>query len=491
MFEKSNSNHTSSEGLNLTSTIKTLADEYDDNQTKTQDLVANIIDREAEEKKILKQLDCRMLPLFCIFYFVDFLDRANIGNATLAGIQDDLHLTPGQLSMAISGFYITYIIFEVPSNVVLKRINAVMWLSLIMLVWGIMTIVIAFVTDFTGLMVCRLLLGAAESGYVPGILYMMSKVYRPREFGLRLAFLLCMSSLSGIVSGPIAYGTSFLEGHGGLHGWQYLFIIEGIPTVILSVVSYFYLFDDVQTVPWLTSTQKALHKHYTNGSDTEVPVTVKSFKKACYDWKTGLFAIVYFLNATSLVSYQVFTPTIIDGFGFPVLTSQLLSAPPNVMQTIMTLLGGYLTDRYSNKRGRLMGAGFAMAALGYLLLIVLESRWGRYGSLFIIASGLGLQAPANVGWSAINFPKLEVRVIAVAVVVMIGNSGGIVSSYLYPLSDGPHFYFGNIFNLCCAVIGSIVSIITSYLLWRQNCKLDRDYQEFSNGQEQVQFRYYY
>lgn len=83
MFEKTNSNHTSSEGLNLTSTIKTLVDEYpNDDKTKTQDLIANIIDREAEEKKIVKQLDCRMLPLFCIFYFVDFLDRANIGNAT-------------------------------------------------------------------------------------------------------------------------------------------------------------------------------------------------------------------------------------------------------------------------------------------------------------------------------------------------------------------------------------------------------------------------
>ncbi|KAI9358363.1 major facilitator superfamily domain-containing protein [Pilaira anomala] len=338
--------------------------------------ILNIPNREEEEKKILRALDIRIMPLFCVFYFVDFLDRANIGNATLAGIQDDLNLSPKQLSMAISAFYITYIIFEVPSNIILKRVNAVAWLSLIMLLWGIMTIVMAFAKDFTGLLVCRLLLGAAESGYVPGILYMMSKLYRPREFGIRLAFLLCMSSLSGIVSGPIAYGTSFMEGHSGLHGWQFLFIIEGAPTVILSVISYFYLFDDTQKAPWLTETQKKLHKHYTNAPDTETPTTLQNFFQACYDWKTLLFSIVYFLNATTLVSYQVFTPTIINEFGFPVLTSQLLSAPPNVMQTIMTLLGGYLTDKYSNKRGRLMGFGFFLAAIGYLLLIVLESRWG-------------------------------------------------------------------------------------------------------------------
>lgn len=219
---------------------------------------------------------------------------------------------------------------------------------------------------------------AAESGYIPGILYLMSKVYRPREFGLRIALLLCMSSISGIVSGPIAYGTSFLEGQRGLHGWQYLFILEGVPTICLSVISYFYLFDDVKNVPWLTDTQKALHKYYTNSPTEEASITIKSFIKACFNWKTCLFSIVYFLNATNLVSYQVFTPTMIDGFGFPVLTSQLLSAPPNVIQTIMIIIGGYTADKYNNKRGYLMVTGFSVAAIGYMLLVVLENRWGMY-----------------------------------------------------------------------------------------------------------------
>lgn len=204
---------------------------------------------------------------------------------------------------------------------------------------------------------------------------MMSKVYRPREFGLRVALLICMSSISGIVSGPIAYGTSFLEGHGGLHGWQYLFIIEGIPTIILSVVSYFYLFDDVQKVPWLTPAQKALHKKNTHSSEEECVATWSSFVKSCLDWKTCMFSVVYFLNAVIVVSFQVFIPTIINEFGFPILTSQLLSAPPYVMQTIMIIAGGYMADIYSNKRGVLMVTGFFMAAIGYLLLIVLESRW--------------------------------------------------------------------------------------------------------------------
>lgn len=216
---------------------------------------------------------------------------------------------------------------------------------------------------------------AAESGYVPGILYMMSKVYRPREFGLRVALLICMSSIAGIVSGPIAYGTSFLEGKGGLHGWQYLFIIEGIPTIILSVISFFYLFDDVQKVPWLSVRQKALHQKYTQTPKGHGSSTWVCFIRSLKDWKTSMFSVVYFLNAITVVSCQVFIPTIIDGFGFPVLTSQLLSAPPYVMQTVMIIAGGYMADKYTNKRGILMATGFFIAAIGYMLLIILESRW--------------------------------------------------------------------------------------------------------------------
>ncbi|KAL9542101.1 hypothetical protein MBANPS3_008779 [Mucor bainieri] len=454
-------------------------------QSSDQALIAHIVDKATEEKKITRIIDCRMMPLFCIFYFVDFLDRANIGNATLAGIQDDLHLSHSELSTAISAFYITYILFEVPSNVILKRTSAVMWLSLIMLLWGAMTLVMAFSRNFHSLLACRLLLGAAESGYIPGILYMMSKVYRPRDFGLRLALLLCMSSVSGIVSGPIAYGTSFLEGQRGLHGWQYLFILEGVPTICLSVVSYFYLFDDIKSVPWLTDTQKALHRECTNAPKEEVALSLKIFLKAILDWKTFFFATTYLLTVVNLTSYQIFTPTIIDGFGFPVLESQLLSAPPNVVQTISIVLGGYLADKYENKRGALMVTGFSIGAVGYMLLIILQGRWARYAALFVIPAGLGLQAPANIGWSAINFPNLEIRVIAVAVVVMIGNSGGVIASYLYPLSDSPHYYFGNAFNLCCAVVGALFSALTSYLLHRQNRKLDigseKDGQEVSSG----------
>lgn len=204
---------------------------------------------------------------------------------------------------------------------------------------------------------------------------MMSKVYKPRQFTFRVAILLCMSSLSGIVSGPIAYGTAFLEGQRGLHGWQYLFILEGVPTIVLSVISYFYLFDDISSVTWLTNNQKALHREYTNTPDEEAPVTTKAVMRATFDIKTLLFSTTFFLSAVNHISHQVFCPVIIDGFGFPVLTSQLLSAPPSILQTITIVLGGYFADKY-NRRGYIMVTGFIIVSIGYALLLLLTDRWG-------------------------------------------------------------------------------------------------------------------
>ncbi|KAI9483211.1 MAG: major facilitator superfamily domain-containing protein [Benjaminiella poitrasii] len=444
---------------------------------------------EQDEKKLVRKLDWRIMPLFCLFYFADFLDRANIGNATLAGLQTDLKMTSYELSTAISAFFITYIIFEVPSNIILKKTDAAKWLSFIMFIWGLATLLSAFVTNFTGLLVARLFLGAAESGYVPGILFLLSKVYTPKEYSFRVSILLTMATLSGLFSGPLMYAMSYFDGKHGLHDWQYLFIFEGVPTIFLALVSYIFLFDDLQNVKWLSHEQKMIQAvrmatHHKPDTKEDSAINIHTFKVALLDWKTWSFAFVFLLNSINVTSLTVFAPTLIDGFGFETLTSQLLTAPPCAVATIGVLFGGYLASRF-NKRSPLLLIGSLIIATGYLCLLVLRDRWALYGTLFLIPSGMGMQAAAAIGWSAINYPDLTVRAVAVAFVLMIGNIGSVLAAYLFQSKDAPRYVFGLVFNLVTALVSALLSSLTGFLLYRENCRRDK------HPNEKDQFRFFY
>ncbi|KAI9320623.1 major facilitator superfamily domain-containing protein [Dichotomocladium elegans] len=406
---------------------------------------------EEQEKKLVRKMDMCIIPLLCSFYFVDFLDRANIGNATLAGLQTDLGMTGPELSTAISAFFVTYILFQVPSNIILKRLGARIWLSSIMLVWGLVTLSMALTTNFQGLLITRLLLGASESGFTPGILYQMSRIYKPEELGFRMAILLCMAAISGIASGPLAFLATSMDGLHGLRGWQYLFIIEGAPTVFLAVLGFLILFDSVEEVSWLTPEQKEVQRlrmlEVVDEAGTHSkPITLDTIKLAVMDRKTWLFASVFMLSSINVTSITVFSPVLIDGndpqtfsldFGFPALTAQLLTTPPCVVGAGLVLICGFFADR-GNRRSLFIISGACIVGLGYLLLLCMRDRWLSYASIFVIAAGIGTEGPIGISWSALNYEDLTVRAVGVALVNMMGNIGSVIASYLYTLPGDTH-----------------------------------------------------
>ncbi|OBZ90516.1 putative transporter C11D3.18C [Choanephora cucurbitarum] len=274
-------------------------------------------------------------------------------------------------------------------------------------------------------------------------MYLLSKFYKPEEFGVRVGLLIAMATLSGLVSGPLAYAMSWFDGKNGLSDWQYLYIFEGVPTIVLSFVSYFFLFDDLQEVSWLSNEQKQLQLHRMSTSQHEDfkdknTIDFSTFKKVFEDWKTWAFSFVCLLNSINIISISVFAPSLIDGFGFSHLTSQLLTAPPFAVATIAVLIGGYLSGRYG-KRSLLLSIGSLIIAIGYLCLLLVDDRWALYGALFVIPAGAGIQAASAIGWSAINYSDLTVRAIAVAFVLMVGNIGSIIAAYLFNTKDAPRY----------------------------------------------------
>lgn len=151
-------------------------------------------------------------------------------------------------------------------------------------------------------------------------MFLLSKVYNPQEFSMRVSVLLTMATLSGLLSGPLTYGMSYLDGINGFHDWQYLFIFEGAPTIALAIASYFFLFDDLQNVKWLSTEQKVLQAnrmiiHQNTDSSHEV-ISLQTFKDVFSDWKTWAFSVVFLLNSINVTSVTVFAPTLIDGMVF-------------------------------------------------------------------------------------------------------------------------------------------------------------------------------
>ncbi|CAF4128357.1 unnamed protein product, partial [Adineta steineri] len=204
--------------------------------------VEEIVD-DPDDKKLLRKLDLYLIPGMTLLYLLNYLDRVNIGQAKLNGITTSLHLTSAQYNTCLSVVYVTYVAFEVPSNLILKKLRPSVWIPIIMVTWGIITTLTGLVNSYGGLLACRLLLGAPEAGLFPGATYYLSSWYTRRELSWRVSILFSAATLAGTFGGILAYGINHMNGIGGQEGWRWIFYIEGIITVVVGVLAFFFISD--------------------------------------------------------------------------------------------------------------------------------------------------------------------------------------------------------------------------------------------------------
>lgn len=186
----------------------------------------------SSERRALWKLDLSTIPILAMFYFLSFLDRANLGNARLAGLQTNLHLSDHDYSMALTVTYIPYILSELPANLLLKKLGPNLFLPGIVTIWGLITTMQGFVNSYSGLVAARFFLGLVEGGMFPAIVLYLSFFYTRRELQLRIALFFSAASLSGAFSGLLAYGIIRLDGKGNRPGWAWIFIPRSTPTGI-------------------------------------------------------------------------------------------------------------------------------------------------------------------------------------------------------------------------------------------------------------------
>lgn len=304
------------------------------------------------ETRVVKKVARRIIPFLGVAYFVNYLDRTNIGLAKLT-MSDELGLTETMFGLASGLFFIGYLLFEVPSNLALHKFGARRWIARIMVSWGIVAAAMAFVPTAGWLYGLRIVLGIAEAGFFPGVLLYMTmwfpRAYRVRLMGLFMLALPVSSALGAPLSSAII---QYWDGLFGLSGWRVMFLFEGLPAIVLGVITWFYLTDRPSQATWLDDDEKnwLTAELESEGSSTSAHVT-GSVKRALTDVRVWMLGLVYFGITYGLYSLSFFLPSIVAGFkktfdtDFSLVTTGLIVAVPFAVGALAMVLWSRHSDR--------------------------------------------------------------------------------------------------------------------------------------------------
>ncbi|KAK1990563.1 major facilitator superfamily transporter [Colletotrichum falcatum] len=430
------------------------------------------VDDAAAEKMIVRKLDMHIIPLVMLLYLFSFLDRVNIGNARLYNLERDLDLQGNQFQVAVSILFVTYIVFEVPSNLVLKLFTPRRWIAFITVSWGIIATLTGLVNSYGSLIACRLLLGAVEAGLFPGLNVYLTFFYSKHELALRVGYLFVSAAIAGGLGGLLAYGIGHLEGAAGMSGWRWIMIIEGLPTVVIGAVTYFALPNDAGSAYFLTDEEKAVMarrrgREYGNTSSAQEFSRDDMFK-AFKDWKVWVFSVAQFGADTMLYGFSTFLPTIINGLGkWTPAQVQLLTVPCYFLGAVVYMTIAFLSDRMQ-RRGLFCVVFGSISAIGYGVLISPTSNGVHYFGCFLVAAGLYVVVGLPLAWLPNNSPRYGKRTTASGMQLTIGNCSGVMSSFIYQQIDRPRYIRGHAVTLSMVGMATCLYGFMWFWYWREN-----------------------
>ncbi|KAI1189666.1 MFS transporter [Nemania serpens] len=445
------------------------------------------------ERKLRNKLDYMIVPTVSILYLFCFIDRANIGNARLAGFEKDLGLAGYDYNTVLSIFYVSYIVFEIPSNLACKWIGPGWFIPAISLGFGISSLGTAFVKTRAAACGVRFLLGIFEAGMMPGISYYLSRWYRRSELTFRLSLFIVMAPLAGAFGGLLASAILLLDHFGGLHSWRMIFGIEGIITIGLSIIAFFTLTDRPETARWLSQEEKDLaiarvkSERMAQSSVLDKPDRNKLWLGF---WNPLVLstAFIFLLNNVTVQGLAFFTPTIVATI-YPTKTTiekQLYTVPPYVLGAAFVIglsLGSWRLDR----RAVFIALSAPFTMLGYILFLASREARVRYAAAFFTAiSCFALGPLANAQASAVVVSDTS-RSIAIGTNVMFGNVGGLIATWSYLPFDGPDYKIGNGLNLAAASLILVISILQiAWMRWDNARRAKRDIESELRGMTQTE-----
>ncbi|RJE26498.1 Major Facilitator Superfamily [Aspergillus sclerotialis] len=429
----------------------------------------------AVERRLLRKLDWNLVTLVSFFYLLAFLDRSNIGNAKIAGMQDELKLGGKDYSWLLTIFYISYTVFEFQA-LMWKIMAPHNWAAIVVLGWGIAATCQAAAQNWSGMMALRFLLGAFEAGFGPGIPYLLSFFYRRHELGLRCGLFLSAAPLANTFAGALAYGIT--SGHPKLASWRLLFLVEGLPTCIAAILAWFFLPDHPSTAKFLNKEEKEVARARSlrrSGEAERVDGIVwKDLLMTLLDAKAWLTALMYFSCNVSFSSLPVFLPTILEEMGFTSINAQGLTAPPFFVSFLITIATTYIADRIK-QRGYMVAFLSLVGAIGYVLLAATTTVGVRYFGVFLAAAGVFPAIGNILPWVLNNQGTDTRRGMGIVILNIIGQCGPFLGTNVFPENEGPRYIKGQAICAAFMFFTTLLALGLRFLLVWENKQLDKKY----------------
>lgn len=434
----------------------------------------------ALNKKLVQKLDLVILPIIGILYILNYIDRQNLAAAKLQGITDDLNMTTQQFATAVSILFVGYLPFQIPSNLIISKISRPgMYICCAVVIWGSISAATATVKTYEQLLAVRAILGMAEAVFFPGAIYYLSAWYTKKELGKRIASLYIAQQVGNAFGGLFAAAIFQLDGTHGIHGWQWLFIIEGAATVGIGVVCAFLLPEFPHNSRMLYQLQRDLavwriESEAGSAEGTENESVLQGFAKALSDPK---LLLLIFCNLLSQAQGSIanYFPTLVASLNFSRTVSLLLTAPPYVLAGGVYYVIMWYSDRKNTAYPLIVGC-IAISVVMYIVPMTTLNVGARYFSMMILP--FASVGPQLLLYKTINLHlarPVSKRAAASAIVNAIGGTSNIWASYLYYAP--PQFYaaFGTLMGCAFLFAGTIT--VYRWLVLRENRRLDSGEQE--------------
>ncbi|EXJ68578.1 uncharacterized protein A1O5_08372 [Cladophialophora psammophila CBS 110553] len=396
------------------------------------------------EIALVRKLDWRIMPMLWAMYFMNYLDKQAIASARLNKLEDDIGLTGSEYNTCISILFVGYLLMQLPSNMLMasKRVRPSIYMGCCMAVWAVCSACTALVQNYRGLVIARFFLGVAEAPFYPGALFLLSIFYTRKEIATRIAILYSANILSTAFSGLIAAAIfSTIDGAHGVEGWRWLFIIEGVVTFGIALLSMWALPDHPSSTRWLSEGEMATAQERIARDTVERTESQSSFqnlKVAFSDPRLYLLALMQNLHL-SAAGFNNFFPTVVGTLGFDRTITLVLTCPPFVFAAVFGPLLALSSGRF-NERTWHITAGMAMGLAGFVIAAATLNTAARYLACFLFSAGVYSVNSCILGWvSATLGQTAEKKAISLSFVNIMANASYIYTPYLYPSSDGPRY----------------------------------------------------